>query len=78
MEGVGVYSLVSYRVKGHIHTQASLSLAMASEKHRALDHFFVAEWIFSCAYIQATNMTIALKHPIISAAISIRLHKNGL
>lgn len=51
---------------------------MASEQHRALDHFFVAEWVFSCAYIQATNMTIALKHPIISAAISIRLHKNGL
>jgi hypothetical protein len=41
---------------------------MASEQHRALDHFFVAERVFSCAYIQATNMTIALKHPVISAA----------
>ncbi len=61
MEGVHVYYPVSYRVEGHIHVhKLACPWPWPLSSTEPWTTIFVAEWAFSCAYIQATNMTIAL------------------
>ncbi len=55
--------LLSCQLQGqrpHTCTQVSQSFAMAMSSTEPWTTIFVAEWAFSCANIQATNMTIAL------------------
>jgi hypothetical protein len=61
MEGVHVYYPVSYRVKGHIHVlKLACPWPWPLSSTEPWTTVFVAECAFSCANIQATNMTIAL------------------